>query len=193
MNYYIIHCKKHTKRLKNVELVQKNLNVEIFEGIESPEISEIFPEISFVKGGLTAGEIGCYLSHYSLLKKIKDIPGYSVIFEDDVKFQHGLDKKIEKIISEMEDFDMIFLGNLQNARGSRIKSNIYNPPKGTLWGTHGLLFKNENVQKIIDTLLSMECAIDNQYKKRIDEGKINAYVIQPNLCVQNKFLKSTIR
>lgn len=194
ISYYIIHCEKHVERLKNIERVKKDLNVELFEGVEitASEISEKFPEISLVESGFrNKGELGCYLSHYSLLKKIKDEPGYSVIFEDDVKFEKGLHEKIEQIIQE--DFDMVFLGNLQNARGAHVKHNIYKPPRGALWGTHALLFKNENVHKIIDTLTTMEMAIDNQYKKRFDEGRINAFVIQPNLCVQNKGLRSTIK
>jgi GR25 family glycosyltransferase involved in LPS biosynthesis len=194
ISYYIIHCEKHVERLKNIERVQKSLDVNIFNGVEitCAEISDKFPEITFVESGFrNTGELGCYLSHYSLLKEIKDKPGYSVIFEDDVKFEEGLYEKIEKI--SWEEFDMVFLGNLQNARGAHVKHNIYKPPRGALWGTHALLFKNENVHKIIDALTTMEMAIDNQYKNRIDEGRINAFVIQPNLCVQNKGLRSTIK
>jgi GR25 family glycosyltransferase involved in LPS biosynthesis len=122
---------------------------------------------------------------------------YTVIFEDDLKIlDENLDDKINKITSDLDDnFDMIYLGNLNNNHYEKIKDNIYTINKADfLWGTHAYIINNKNAKKIYDSLLNIDVAIDNKFKNNINNDTLKAYVIYPILVDQNTDeLKSDIR
>ncbi len=61
------------------------------------------------------GEIGCYMSHMNLLKKIasSEYDGWTIIFEDDLvlnnNFKNELKNILENINNQNENIDMIYL------------------------------------------------------------------------------------
>jgi glycosyl transferase family 25 len=61
------------------------------------------------------GEIGCYMSHMNLLKKIasSEYDGWTIIFEDDLVlddiFKNELKNILENTNNEDENIDMIYL------------------------------------------------------------------------------------
>jgi GR25 family glycosyltransferase involved in LPS biosynthesis len=126
---------------------------------------------------------------------------YSVIFEDDVTWNSNiinLHVEIKQIIhnfleSEI-DWDIVFLGNLNNNHGKLLKGNIYYlNPRVHCFGTHALLINNKNITKIYCFNCLIRNEIDSHYKFLIDNNKLKGFVIYPPLCLQNTSLLSNIK
>lgn len=209
INYYVIHMKNSEERKANIEQNKKLLNqdIEIFEAIDGKsipnkkELTQFHPELNNEFKEDHIGEIGCYLSHFMLIKQISEdktiINGYSVIFEDDFKIlDDDLHNKVIQVITDMElrDFDIIYLGNLWvNNHGTKIKNNIYEVDKNVgLWGLHGYLIKNKNADKIVKSLLHMKLAVDNMIRMLLETNTLTVYMLFPIL-VDQTGQKSTIR
>ncbi|KAI6075949.1 putative inactive glycosyltransferase 25 family member 3 isoform X1 [Aix galericulata] len=67
---------------------------------------------------LTKGEVGCFLSHYSIWKEIVSRGlERSVVFEDDVRFEVSFPARLRRLMEELEgaqqDWDLIYLGRKQ--------------------------------------------------------------------------------
>lgn len=219
IKYFIIHCAEHVERKNYIDTLQIKLNqeIEIFNGINTKVVNlndqnkyiETFNKnIRFDNKTnfkfFFPGQIGCYLSHFKLVEKIMNEQKqqtsnseYSVIFEDDVVLESGLHDKIQKIISDLEsrnhNFDLIFLGNQNNNRGINLVNNIYFLDEtNDCWGTHALLIKNQNIEKIYNINCNIKHAIDVHYTQSINNKEINGLVIYPSICFANTDLKSNI-
>lgn len=207
ISYNVIHMKNSNKnKYNNILNIEKQINqkINIFNAIVGKNVNlkklNIFDEnIKFNFKYTFPGEVGCYLSHLLLIKQASTdiINDYTVIFEDDFKVNNNnLDEEINNIIDETNgDFDMIYLGNLNNNHKTQIIDNIYTVDSLTpLWGTHALLINNKNANKILSNITNIDQAIDNKYKSIIDDNSIKAYVIYPILVEQNTDdFKSEIR
>ena len=77
-------------------------------------------------------------------------------------------EEIEKIITKLKDkdFDIIYLGqNGSNNKGTPIIDNIYHLDKSNICtGTHGLLIKNKNIDRIVEKLNYINTPIDHKIK-----------------------------
>jgi GR25 family glycosyltransferase involved in LPS biosynthesis len=205
INYYVIHMKdshnKYDNIIKNENKLQKKINIYdavIGKNIDLNNLSKIDPNINFNFNYNYISEVGCYLSHMLLIKSlINSNSKYSVVFEDDLKIlADNLNDKINEIISKLDnDFDIIYLGNLNNNHNEKVVDNIYTINKGEyLWGTHAYIINNKNASKIYESLLNIDVAIDNKLKNNINNDIIKAYVIYPILVDQDTDkLKSDIR
>ena len=214
IKYYLIHCNEHEERMPHINEIKDKFNKEItiFPGIYTKYVS-LDDQTQYIKAfhnkldfhsGPTfyqSGQIGCYLSHFSLIEKFMNDNkdnlqyDYSVIFEDDVKFDadqlHG---KIEQIIQKLTnvDFDILFLGNLNKNMGTPIVDDIYYVDKNTpCWGTHALLIRNKNVKKIFNVNCRIKCDIDNHYWHSHINNELICLVLSPIICEQLP-LKSNI-
>ena len=202
VNYYVIHILSDNTRHKNIvnHIKKIKLKINIFDAIEGKKIisNDVFINELQInqQGKFKPGEIGCYLSHLSLLYTIKDDDNYTVIFEDDFKIEDcNFENCIQNIINKIDiDFDILFLGDLTNNYDEQYKDNIYKINKAqNLWGTHGYLLKNKNIKKIIDNLIIFNDVYDIRLKKLIDNDIINGLIINPNLIFQDRSILSTIR
>lgn len=204
INFYVIHMEKNTNRIDNIKENENKLNnrIQIFNAIVGNNVE--LNNLSIYEKNLInnfdyryKGEIGCYLSHLMLIKSLLNInTGYTVIFEDDFKIiDNNLDLKINNILSSIDiDFDVLYLGNLNNNHSNLYKNNIYYiNPQQPLWGTHAYLINNKNIKKIYNSLLNMDKAIDNKIKENFDNKILNGLVIYPILVNQNEIFNSTIR
>lgn len=204
IDYYVIHMEKNTNRINNIKdnEIKLNNHIQIFNAVVGNDVN--LDNLSIYEKNLInnfdyiyKGEIGCYLSHLMLIKSLLNInTGYTVIFEDDFKIiDNNLDQKINNILSSIDiDFDILYLGNLNNNHSSLYKNNIYYiNPEQPLWGTHGYLINNKNIKKIYNSLLNMDKAIDNKIKENFDNKILNGLVIYPILVNQNEIFNSTIR
>ena len=91
------------------------------------------------------------------------------------------------------NFDLIYLGNLNNNYGKKIKNNIYNIDiNGSLIGMHGYLINNNSINKLIPLINFIEMPIDLIYEKLSKENKINTFVIFPTIVNQGGAKSSTI-
>jgi GR25 family glycosyltransferase involved in LPS biosynthesis len=145
-----------------------------------------------VREGFKPGEVGCYLSHMRILDAPKDTE-YSVILEDDFVVQSGFHDKVQRLIRDAGDFDILYLGNLDGNHGERVKGDVYrvNPNK-YLTGTHAYVVKNENAWKITSKL-GYKKAIDLELMDLIKSKRINGLVVWPSIVSQNSKLMSSIR
>jgi GR25 family glycosyltransferase involved in LPS biosynthesis len=165
------------------------------------------PKLSFAReyNFTMSGQIGCYLSHHMLIKKIMESYAnktigdeYSVIFEDDAVFEPSIKAEIKKVIATLEkncpDFDVIFLGNLtQDCCADHFCDNLYYiHPDKHCWGTHALLINNKKIKKLYDLFCNIITAADGQYKENIMEKKMIGFVVHPILAFQDLKLKSRI-
>lgn len=204
INFYVIHMEKNTNRMDNIKENENKLNnhIQIFNAIVGNNVD--LNNLSIYEKNLInnfdyryKGEIGCYLSHLMLIKSLLNInTGYTVIFEDDFKIiDNNLHLKINNIISSIDiDFDILYLGNVNNNYSNLYKNNIYyiNSQK-PLWGTHAYLINNKNIKKVYNSLLNMDKAIDNKIKENFNNKILNGLVIYPILVNQNKIFNSTFR
>jgi glycosyl transferase family 25 len=207
IKYYLIHCDEHTERMSHINNLKENFNQEIniFKGVytnnvllknQQEFISQYNPKIkfSYFKYWLP-GQVGCYLSHISLMERIMNNQesDYSVIFEDDVVFDtNTLHFDIENIINNVIDFDILYLGNNNENKGTHIINNIYHVnTQQYCWGTHALLINNKNIKKIIDVNYTIRHALDMQYAYYNKQRELTNLVVNPILC-SHANLKSNI-
>lgn len=195
INAYVIHMQRNPERIPNINLQQSKTNIEIniFDAVDGRNINVD----DLLKSGLLCEKFsksfphkpvyGCYLSHLNLLNKIynDNNSDYTIIFEDDFNIDtDNFDEEINKIINN-NDFDMVFLGNLNNNKGEHVKDNLYRYDQNRpLWGTHGYLVNNKKVKHIIDNLQLMNDAIDVKYMNLLKENKIDALICNPILVSQ---------
>ena len=140
------------------------------------------------------GNIGCYLSHTNLWKKLKlNKIEYALIIEDDIifndNFKTNLKNNLEKI---PENWDIIFLG-LTRPCGNNLNNNIYKISDGKCNKDNGGLFayivnvKNiDKIIKIADTPINK--MID--HKIRDNYTKLDTYFIYPHLVKHNYNIES---
>jgi GR25 family glycosyltransferase involved in LPS biosynthesis len=221
IKYYLIHCKEHKERQEHIDNFQNKFEqqINIFDGIYTKNVpleksldyinafnktynKNIIKKFSFKY----SGEIGCYLSHFSIIEKIMNDKtnntldnDYTVIFEDDTDCNDKINphEEIVKIINDINsinfDFDLIYLGNLNNNKGVDIINNIYYlDQENSCWGTHALLINNKNIEKIYNSILTIYHEIDIQYSFLGKKKIINSAVIYPSMFFQANY-KSNIR
>lgn len=214
ITYIVIHMKGNRERYENVLLNETKLKqkINIFDAIDGKKINlndltNYAPNLknNFIPNKYTpnfniyAGVIGCYLSHLMVIKNIDTNTGYTVIFEDDLKIlDDDLHKNINTILDNMtDDFDLIFLGNLNNNHKDNYKDNIYYiDPNNHLYGNQAYIVNNKNAKKIYNLIFNIDDAIDAKYKELIDKKLLNGFVIYPILVEQkseNKEMNSLIR
>ena len=209
--FYVITLGKK-ERIENIEKQQLKINnkIEIFNGVLGKQLnfdelkaSNIIIDDSKLskKYDEKMSQIGCYLSHLNIYLKIKNENknGYTVIFEDDFLITtpnliNEINKSIDTLKNKNIDFDFIFLGNLRNNHGLNIQDNLYYLDKNiNLFGTHGYIVNNKNIEKIINNLNKIYTTIDDSIQDLSYKNILNTFVIYPNLVEQEELFKSTIR
>ena len=146
-------------------------------------------------------EIGCYLSHFNLLKLIESSQTkskYTVILEDDFQI---IDSNYKSIITNglyqiKDSFDIIFLGYLNNideTTNIKYSPNLYKlNSNNKIWGAYGYLVNNKSIAKIINLLVPIDKPIDIKYEELGIGNKLNIYFLNPKIIYVNNMLKSTI-
>ena len=217
IKYYLIHCLEHEERMNHINKLINNFDqpIEIFPGVYTKHVSidnqleyinAFNKDISFDKrynfNFYLSGQIGCYLSHLSIIEKIMkqkyNDSEYSVIFEDDVKHEENLHNKIIEITESLKtinyDFDIIYLGNKCSNRGNHIINNVfYMNTEKNCFGTHALLINNRNIEKIYNVVCNIKHEIDNHYRLSAKENELICFTIFPKICKISGKLKSNIK
>jgi GR25 family glycosyltransferase involved in LPS biosynthesis len=211
LDIYVITLGKQ-ERIENIKNQEKKINkkIEIFDAVNGLNLdindlknNNILENENTLSENYNhkMGEIGCYLSHLNIYKKIKEInkKGYTIIFEDDFLVNsdnliNEVKKGIDTLDSKNIDFDFLFLGNLNDNHAENIADNLYYIDKNVnLYGTHGYIINNKNIDKIIDKLNKIIKPIDNSIQDLSYDNVFNTIVIYPNLVNQKGQLKSTIK
>ncbi|XP_063139557.1 probable inactive glycosyltransferase 25 family member 3 isoform X3 [Rattus norvegicus] len=88
--------------------ILKHLGVDLLPGYQDPYSGRT----------LTKGEVGCFLSHYSIWEEVvaKGLARV-VVFEDDVRFEDNFRKRLERlmedVLTQKLSWDLIYLGRKQ--------------------------------------------------------------------------------
>ncbi|MDQ2719738.1 MAG: glycosyltransferase family 25 protein [Bacteroidota bacterium] len=174
---YIINLKRSTERRS--EMIRKldilGLEYEFFEAIDGKNLpQETLDKIkaqpySFKKAfnrEMTAGEIGCAMSHLNLYQKIiRDEIEYALILEDDIDF----DEQLQLIVSNIKTrevlknkFDLVLLGYSANGIDYRKAADAswfgerkmsdhisFRIPTVWYWSTIGYLISDSAAKKLL--------------------------------------------
>jgi len=200
ITYYVIHDRTNQERTKNIEIQEAKLGkpIHIFDAImgkdlDMNQLSMFDHKLQNNKKGQRSNVIGCYLSHFMLIKSLLDKPqGYTIIFENDFHIlKDDLDAQIQHILHIIDkDFDLLYFGNLNDSHSQLYKENIYDI-KDVITGNHAYLINNRNIQKIYNVLLTMDEAVDWKYSNSMQKNELKGFAIYPTLVVQNG-MESTI-
>jgi GR25 family glycosyltransferase involved in LPS biosynthesis len=152
---------------------------------------------------INKGVVGCWLSHKRLLTHLSKQDHQNdyghLVLEDDVvlpdDFLSGNDvwSKISKYIPG--DWDIVYLGMAEDAKGSPIADNIVKLSSSgkSQHGTYAYLVKHGSIKtKLLPGLRFMTDSIDEQYSTLFDD--INAYCIRPSIinCDETVGSKSSV-
>ena len=202
IDYYVISMKGQDKRIDNILTQQRKLNatINVFDAIIGEDIdmnnvpSQIVAKEFIEDSKHRKREIGCFLSHYYILKLIKsngNPNGYTVIFEDD--FNIVVDEFEEKLKSTLEtmskyEFDMLYIETLSNNMGERLTDDVCKiDTTKEFYGTQAYIVKNASIDKLLDATWTIDMAIDNKYTTAIKSNKIKAYTFCPFLTKSTDF------
>lgn len=144
---------------------------------------------------LLPGQLGCALSHISVMNLIKNQKEeYGLILEDDVIIPDNFELIFNNLIKNFpKKWDIIFLGGC-NIYGKKYNDNFIIPLDNN--GSknlcmHAVLLNKNNVDKIINLLQPLYRPIDSQLREYFDT--LDVFYAFPNIINQNKNLISNRR
>jgi hypothetical protein len=199
---YVIVMPNRVDYVKNTFTTHR-IPYQEFEAVKGKNFSyqQLFEDgiISRPSIELTLGEIGCYMSHASVLEKLKE-PGVDkiCIFEDDIRIPNYLpgkwigDQILEAIKKVPSDCDVLYLGRCYDNCDMAEPVNdmilkVYNP-----LCLHAYIVFKKALNKLRD-IYPITDAVDRYYVNKIKEGKIKAYATNPPLFMQNNYLRSNVQ
>ena len=199
IKYYVIHLKGNKERHMNIKNMRKNLGRAIIEfdattgaSISDNEFSKVVSSSQFI---YNKNELGCYKSHQRIISRLKyERCDYAVIFEDDFAIPPNLHTKIESIIEEFPDFDVLFIGIHQNDYKGLKMSNLVHGVEydRKFTGSHAYIVKSSQSSKIEKFLRAVTVPIDVKYYNMIRDGDIDGFVTFPNVVNVMNDLRSTL-
>ena len=205
IEYYVISM-NDAVRAQNIKDQQTKIKstIHIFDAIhgDTLDINNIRDQIvadSFKEeSSKRKREIGCFLSHYYLYKKIQeegDLDGYTVIFEDDFEistdnFEYGVKQALDDMTNH--DYDLLFINNVANNMGNPVSENVCEMNKAEeMYGTQSYIVKNRNINRILEQTYRIDTQIDHKLFNSYRNGKLKIYTFCPFLTKTRNF-KSTI-
>ena len=210
IEYYVITL-KNIDRIKNIKGQEENININIniFEAIKGVLINQeelinnnILDPIFKYPTIKRSNEIGCYMSHLTLLKKIKNNninqSNYSVILEDDFEI---INSDFQMIINDAllqipDNFDILFLGYpviIDESTNLNYSTNLYEfNNKNNIYGAYAYLINNNNIDKIVENIEYIDMPIDIKYQELGYKSKLNIFFINPKIIDTNLGFASTI-
>ncbi|XP_004646661.1 procollagen galactosyltransferase 2 [Octodon degus] len=114
-------------------------------------------EVKIVEAVDGKGEIGCFLSHYSVWKEVIDRElEKTLVIEDDVRFEHQFKKKLMKLMDDIDqaqlDWELIYIGRkrMQVKEPEKAVPNVVNLVEAdySYW-TLGYVISLEGAQKLV--------------------------------------------
>lgn len=192
---YVITLKKPEK-MKNIELQQEKIPypIEIVDAVFGDDLDInrlvtqglVSPQYASLDTKERKRQIGCYMSHLKTLNKIAEKQNqneYSIIFEDDFDIYPEFTEKLHQYIRDLKDidFDLLFLGNLIDAYGKHVVSEIYEMT--TVYGTHGYLVNNKHISRIQESMKYIDNHVDLKYSES-SSHTLNILVVHPRIVNQ---------
>ena len=136
------------------------------------------------KAKLTSSEVGCYLSHYRLIRQAYDRGvDHVCIFEDDVVAEAGLGDLIRGICELDESAHLVRLMSLKVRKRKVVQPlpagySLIRPLRGAL-GTQGYVLNRIGMRKILDFGANIHMPIDKLYDSFFLFG-LNCFSVEPH-------------
>lgn len=140
---------------------EMGLDVETIDAVDGQELNETFlKSISFMpdfydpyhKRPMKLGEIGCFLSHYQVVKN-----GYekTLVLEDDIRFESYFRKKTKYTMAEvmhMPGWDLVYFGRkrLQDQDEPWVEGSNYLVHVGYSYWTLGYVLSLNGAKKLLE-------------------------------------------
>jgi glycosyl transferase family 25 len=180
---YLVSMEKDTERRKHLYM---GITPREYSAVDGSKLisKEILQQHGIIKHtDMKNGRIGCYLSHYNILNKIKNYNDeFSLILEDDVFIDI---KKKQDIIKDIVlhapcDWEIIFIGHNYYTEPNPPTHLTYNnyifKKINEMHGAQSYLVKHSALQTKINTLLPIELPYDIALSKLF-----NCYILEPQL------------
>ena len=173
---YIINLEHRTERKEQIlKELEKNYinNFKFIKAIpgNTLNLEELLKNgtVNFNKIKMNRNEIGCYMSHLSILESILDSDQeLHLILEDDAFFEMNFKNRMNKALNKIKNYewDVLFAGvnvyDITSYDGKYIgeKCDGIYYPDNILPGTHGYVIKKSAVQKIIQEMRTIDYPYD---------------------------------
>jgi len=191
---YVINLEKNKDRLKKFTstYMGSGLKEEAFihfKAIYGKDINYQEYISENVEINMTAGMVGCFLSHLYIYDMItKSMKEYALIFEDDAYILRDLNMSMISSIfgSIPDDWDIILLGyDISNPVHKYEKLDGYFKMYN-FWGTHAYFIKKSAAAKLLDlTKIPFTNQIDYVMGHLCSKGLLNVYGIPNRLVFQD--------
>ena len=129
---------------------------------------------------LTKGGVGCFLSHYNLMKQLIDDPNndYYFILEDDIVFSKDTYNIVKKsILNAPPDWNMLLFGYIRTVKDTEYSENTEFMKLNAFWGMQGYILSKQGAKTIVEEVdgNKVDGQIDAYLSRMIQQGKINIY------------------
>lgn len=119
---------------------------------------------------VSAGEVGCYLSHLQALSTFLASGGeFAVILEDDVVFEAGFAELLERLLERSDAWDMVKLSGFHSGTPLPLVSlnDDYTlaVPLSRHTGAGAYLVNRRAAQRLVDSLLPMRLPYDHAFDR----------------------------
>lgn len=164
---YMINLKRRTERRVKMEATMKELGLDYtyFEAVDGKTLTDeillqkgitLLPEYAdpYHKRPMTMGEIGCFLSHFTIWQKMVELGQQEVlVLEDDIRFEPYFRERTEQLMREARDiggWDLIYFGRkrLQENEAFLKESENFVKVSYTYW-TLGYVISLEGAKKLL--------------------------------------------
>lgn len=179
-------------------LAQAGVTAEIFMGVdgrkgmpalEGDEVLATRETMWRHKCQLTSSEVGCYLSHYRLIRQAYAQGHQRIcILEDDVELEPAFASVFPELVALPDEFEMVRLMGLKIRKRKVVKTltdgvhQVVRPERGLL-GTQGYLINRRGMEKFLRHACRIFEAIDKVYD-HFYEYDLRMYGVEPHLILE---------
>ena len=194
---YVINLPASTERRRAMEeqLRRVGATAQFFPAIDGRQIRPELP-VELRSSELTDGELGCYMSHVALWKRIAHsaLP-FAVVLEDDVCLSPAFLQVCKELTTSHLIFDLVRLGSLRKAKGIPVgrlpTGHELLLATAAPDGTQGYLITRSGAEALLRRISRPTAPIDRQLNQYWEYG-LKVLLLREPVVHHNLHLESTI-
>jgi GR25 family glycosyltransferase involved in LPS biosynthesis len=210
MDCFYINLAAETTKRQELESLFKHCNPKNWLLHRFEAIDKAYVQKNSIRGNISDGAKGCFLSHKSLINKYINRTHPLFIVEDDIVFCAKTFEFIENIIQQLNDnheWDIIHTDICIPTAGAMIdfylakkevdQLNLIDLQDKIYASTAGYIINSKSLQKIynlLDDVQSLDLPIDLYYRSLTHAGVLKSYVTLPFITsLSSKSTQTTIQ